>query len=83
MSRNEFLVAARETPMTKSHEKSENEITVEAKREATRTGRHICDVLDEMLARAKIARNKARQTKIVEAQKFLGCRNKRKRRKLP
>ncbi len=69
--------------MTKAHEKNENEITVEAKREAARTGRHICDVLHEMLTGAKIARDKARQTKIVEAQKFLGCRNKRKRGKLP
>jgi hypothetical protein len=77
------LTAAAEPPMTKSHQKSENEITVEAKREAARTGKHLCEVLYEMLTIARIARDKARQTKIIEAQKFLGCRNKRKRGKLP
>jgi hypothetical protein len=69
--------------MTKTPEKGENEITAEAKREAARSGTHICAVLTEMLKQAKAAKDKAKERKIKRAQKFLGCRNKRKRGKMP
>jgi hypothetical protein len=65
--------------VTKSPEKGENEITVEAKREAALTGRHVCDILQMMLKRAKAAKDAERERKIKRAQKFLGCRNRRKR----
>jgi hypothetical protein len=69
--------------MTKSPESGENEITDEAKREAARTGKSVCDVLAALLAKAKRAGDKARVRKIVRAQKYLGCRNARKRRSKP
>jgi len=43
--------------MTKSRERGENEITEEAKREAARTKKHVCDILAAMLAAAKAAGN--------------------------
>jgi hypothetical protein len=69
--------------MTKSREHGENEITDEAKREAARRGIHVCDVLAEMLAKAKKENDIERQRKIVRAQKYYGCRNLRERRKNP
>lgn len=65
--------------MTKSREKGENEITDEARQVALRTGRGICDILNEMLRDAKAAKNRQRERKIKRAEKYLGCRNKRKR----
>jgi len=65
--------------VTKSPEKGENEITEVAKREAARTSRHVCDILNTMLKKAKAAKDRDRERKIKRAQKFLGCRNKRKR----
>jgi hypothetical protein len=65
--------------MTKAPEKGENEITDEAKREAARTGVHICDILKAMLKKAKAAKDRERERKIKRAQKYLRCRNKRKR----
>lgn len=65
--------------VTKAREKGENEITEEAKQEAARTGKDVCDILEEMLAKAKAAKDKERERKIKRAQKYLGCRNKRKR----
>ena len=65
--------------MTKTQETGENEITEEARREAALTGEDICDILKEMLKMAKAARDKDREGKIKRAQKYLGCRNKRKR----
>ena len=69
--------------MTKSPEGGENEITEEAKREAARTGKDVCAILRAMLKKADAAGDKAREKKIIRAQKYLGCRNKRKRRKKP
>jgi hypothetical protein len=69
--------------MTKSPESGENEVTEEARREAARTGKPVCAVLQGMLARAKAAQDQDRQKKIVRAQKYLGCRNIRKRRSNP
>ena len=66
--------------MTKSQESGENEITTEAKREAARTGLDVCAILAEMLRRARAAGDALREKKIVRAQKYLGCRNIRKRR---
>jgi hypothetical protein len=69
--------------MTKSQEKGENEITDEAKREASRTGRDVCDILKEMMRAAKAVKDEDRVRKIKRAEKYLGCRNKRKRGKTP
>jgi hypothetical protein len=65
--------------VTKSQERGENEITDEAKRRAGRGG-DVCAVLAEMLAEAKKAGDTERVKKIQKAQKYLGCRNIRKRR---
>jgi hypothetical protein len=67
--------------MTKSRERGESVFTDQAKREAARTGRHICDVLDKMLDAAVQAKDKALQKEIVKAQKFLKCRNRATREK--
>jgi hypothetical protein len=69
--------------MTRAQESGENEVTAEAKREAKRTGQNVCAILAAMLAKAKAAGDKAKQKKIERAQKYLGCRNIRKRRKNP
>lgn len=69
--------------MTKAQEKGENDITDEAKREAARTGRDVCDILKDMLQSAKAARDKGRVAKTKRAEKHLGCRNKRKRGNMP
>jgi hypothetical protein len=69
--------------MTKSQEKGENEVTDEARREAARTGKDICDILREMLKKAKTAKYMDRVGKIKRAEKYLGCRNKRKRGNTP
>lgn len=69
--------------MTKAPEKGENELTDEAKREAARSGKDICDILKELLQKAKRAKDKVRERQIKRAQKYLGCRNKRKRGKKP
>jgi hypothetical protein len=66
--------------MTKSREGGENEITLEAKKEATRTGTTICVVLAAWLQAARQAGDAERVRKIVKAQKYSGCRNIRKRR---
>jgi hypothetical protein len=65
--------------MTKSQEKGANEITDEAKRMAARTGKDVCDILNDMLAEARADKNTGREQKIKRAEKYLGCRNKRKR----
>ena len=69
--------------MTKAPEKGENEITDEAKQKAVRTGEDICDILKQMLKKAKAAKDRARERQVKRAEKFLGCRNKRKRGKKP
>ena len=69
--------------MTKAPEKGENEITEEAKLAAAQTGKDICDILKAMLRKAKAAKDKDRERKIKKAEKYLGCRNKRKRRRQP
>jgi hypothetical protein len=66
--------------MTKSWERGRDAITEAAKREAARSGQNVCDILAEWLARAKAAGDADRAGKIVSAQKYLRCRNVRKRR---
>ena len=65
--------------MTRSQESGENEITIEAKREAQRTGRNVCEILAERLRNANAACDSVLQIKIRRAQKYLGCRNIKKR----
>lgn len=69
--------------MTKSRESGENEITDRAKREAARTGESVCGILARMLASAKAAGERELIGKIIRAQKYLGCRNIRKRKGTP
>jgi hypothetical protein len=69
--------------MTKSQEHGENEITEEARREAARTGTNVCAILAAMLRKAKADGDRVKQKKIRRAQKYLGCRNIRKRRSNP
>jgi hypothetical protein len=66
--------------MTRSRERGRNEITDEALEQSARTGQDVCAVLSRMLSAARRARDKQRQKRIEMAQKFLGCRNRRKRR---
>jgi hypothetical protein len=56
--------------MTKAPEGGENEITVEAQRDAARTGKSVCSILAAMLKAAKKSRDKARKRKIEKAQKY-------------
>jgi hypothetical protein len=65
--------------MTRSREKGENEITREVKKRCRKSGEDPCDVLAALLKEAKQAEDQDRIDKIKEAQKFLGCRNVRKR----
>jgi RHS repeat-associated protein len=60
-------------------QKGENEFTREAKSEAQMTGKDPCDIIAEWLAEAKRAGDKATVRKLEEAEKYLDCRNKRKR----
>lgn len=66
--------------MTKSQESGDNEFTDRARREVARTGKDVCAILAAMLRQAKKARDRGRVKKIERAQKYLGCRNIRKRR---
>jgi hypothetical protein len=75
--------APRVDSMTKSRERGQDWLTEAAKREAARTGRNVCDILAEMLAQANAAGDVDRKRKIVRAQKYLRCRNARKRRGKP
>ena len=65
--------------MTKSRHQGENEFTRDARRRAARTGEDVCEIL-RALRRDAVARGDAEgERKIIEAEKFLGCRNKKKR----
>ena len=65
--------------MTRSREKGENEITREVRKRCKVSREDPCEVLAEMLEEAKQANDSERIAKIKEAQKFMGCRNVRKR----
>ena len=65
--------------MTKSQESGENYITEEAKKEAKRSGEAPCEILARWLEEAKATGNMQRVRDILRAQKYLGCRNKRRR----
>ena len=65
--------------MTKAPESGENDITGLARREAQRTGRDVCEILADILRKARAAGDTPRVKKIERAQKYLGCRNIRKR----
>jgi hypothetical protein len=65
--------------MTKSVEQGRNEVAEEALREARRTGKDVCAILKAMQQAAKQGRDARRLKKIEAAQKFLRCRNRKKR----
>lgn len=71
----------RKHAMTKSSEHGENEYTREARRLSAKTGRDVCDILREMRDQAIRDGDTARERKIIQAEKFLGCRNRKKRKK--
>jgi hypothetical protein len=65
--------------MTKSTEHGENEYTREARRRAAATGQDVCAILRAMRADAIRDGDTAAERKIIQAEKFLGCRNRKKR----
>ena len=67
--------------MTRSWEKGDSPIIEHAKKEAMRTGRAIEEILLEMLATAKQAKDTKQRLEIQRAQKFFKIRNPRKRRR--
>ena len=67
--------------MTKRRERGENEFTRKARELSARTGRHVCDILKDMLRDAQALGDASKVSKIRRAPKYLGCRNIRKRRK--
>lgn len=56
-----------------------NEYSRAATAEAQATGKDPCDILDDWYREARAAGDAIEAQKIVQAQKALGCRNKRKR----
>ncbi len=66
--------------MTTAPEGGNNEVTDQVKREASRTGQDVATILAAMLKKAKREKDKAQVKKIEKAQKYLNCRNIRKRR---
>ena len=67
--------------MTKSRHGGHSVHTDAAKREAMRTGRSVCDILQDWHDQAKRDGDTALVEALREALKFAGCRNRRKRRK--
>jgi len=65
--------------MSKTRSKEETWVTEKAKADSRRTGKDICDILDEMLKQSKCEKDNKLTQDIIKAQKFLGCRNKQKR----
>jgi uncharacterized membrane protein YebE (DUF533 family) len=65
--------------MTRSWESGENEFSEEAKKLAQQSKKNVCSILAAMLAAAKAEGDTDRELKIRQAQKYLGCRNIRKR----
>lgn len=64
---------------SQSRQKGENYISRQAKAEAQATDREVCLILAESLAEARQLGKKQLVREIQKAQKFLGCRNKQKR----
>jgi len=65
--------------MTKSWGSGKNDITEEAKRQASRTKKSVPEILAAMLRDAKATSDAKRVRRIIQAQKYIGYRNKRKR----
>ena len=84
LSRPPIVIPSDPAEMAKGgKQKGENEYTRAAKTEAQSSGKDPCDLLDDWLASAKASGDTAAVLKLQEAQKFMGCRNKRKRGILP
>ena len=66
--------------MTKSRQKGRNEFTEAVKREAMRTGQSIVELLEQMREDARKAKDTKKQKEIVAALKYVGRRNRNKRR---
>ncbi len=64
--------------LSQSRQKGENEITRAVREEARKNDKDPCDILDGLL---QACTDNATKRKIQQAQKFLGCRNRRKRRR--
>jgi hypothetical protein len=65
--------------MTKSRHKGENEFVRELRRRAKRAGEDVCTILRKMRREAGQRGDTEAERKIVEAEKYLGCRNRKKR----
>ena len=60
---------------SKSYQQDENYLTLQVKATALTTGKDPCDMLDIWLAEAKLLGDTQRVQDIIQAQKFMGCRN--------
>jgi hypothetical protein len=69
-----------ELAMTRNRERGENEYTRRAKAEAQREKTDACTVLARYLQEARDRNDTAAIEKIRRAEKYLGCRNVRRRR---
>ena len=65
--------------MTKSRESGENEYARQARLRAARTGEDVCAILREFRKEAINSADRDAEQKIIQAEKYLGCRNRRKR----
>jgi hypothetical protein len=69
--------------MTRSPEKGDSPITDDVRREARRTGKDPCTILKERLKAARSRRplDKKLIRDLIKAEKYFGCRNKKKRKR--
>jgi hypothetical protein len=67
--------------MTKSWEKGRNVFTELAKRQASRTGEDVREILMELLLAAKTERDSERRREIEKALKYFRDRNRQKRKR--
>jgi hypothetical protein len=65
--------------VTKSRESGQDHVTDDVRREAQRTGDDPCAILRRRLQEAKKKRDVAAIRQLQRAEKYFGCRNKRKR----
>jgi hypothetical protein len=65
--------------MTKSRESGHDDLTDEIRREARRTGEDPCVILKRRRQQAERERNRKEKQRIRRAEKYFGCRNRRKR----
>lgn len=67
--------------MTRAPEKGDSSLTDDVRREAPRTGKDPCTIPEERLTAARSRRplDKKLIRDLIKAEKYFGCRNRRKR----